>query len=153
MTFEEMMQRAMFQYNADWDDVEDYTPHVDAYVNDGYDQVLYALTNYHLDELDAFPTLVAETDADTVPGVPAWTHQSICDYATYMLYRNGNPQKQGRGTYFLQAFNDCITKCKNLAGKLTLDEETGEMTFSKKPPQFFNVYEQSETTEFSPYDD
>lgn len=150
MTFEELMQRAMFQYNADWDDVEDYAPHVDAYVNDGYDQVLYALTSYHLNDLEIFVTL--ENDND-VPGVPEWTHQPIADYATYMLYRNGNPQKQSRGTYFLQAFRDCISKCKDMAGKIELDPTTGEMTFSKKPPQFFHVHEEIEPTYFSPYDD
>lgn len=153
MTFEGMMQRAMFQYNADWDDVSDYEPHVDAYVNDGYDQVLYALTSYHLDELEMFPTLVRGVDDAVVPGVPAWTHQPIADFATYMLYRNGNPQKQSRGTYFLQRFNECLSKCKDLAGKMTFNEETGEMTISKKPPQFFNVYEHRELPAFNPYDD
>lgn len=152
MTFEEMMQRAMFQYNADWDDVEDYSPHVDAYVNDGYDQVLYALTEYHLGDLAVFPYLDAEDDADTVPGVPTWTHQPIADYATYMLYRNGNPQKQSRGTAFLQNFQDCLTKCKSLASRLTLDTETGEMTFSSSPQAFYNVYPTYEAVAFSPYD-
>lgn len=152
MTFEQMMQRAMFQYNADWDDVTDYTPHVDAYVNDGYDQVLYALTSYHLNDLPLFPSLDRDDDADVVPGVPEWTHQPIADYATYMLYRNGNPQKQSRGTYFLQSFRECISKCKDLAGKMSFDPETGAMTFNKKPPQFFNVYDSYEEPAFNPYD-
>jgi hypothetical protein len=140
MTFEAMMQRAIFQYNADWDDYEDYAPHVDAYINDGYDQILYALTKYHLDELQFFYTLSAETDLEVAPGVPEWTHLPICDYATYMLYRNGNPQKQQRGQEFLSNFLKCLQKCENMGGKVKLDTETGEMTFSQQPKQFYNVY-------------
>ena len=138
MTFESMMQRALFQYNADWDDLEDYTPHVDAYVNDGYDQVLFAITGKHLDEIAPFKTLVSGEDNEVEPGVPAWTHLPICDYATYMLYRNGNPQKQQRGLQFLRNFEECLGKCKDLAGRVTLDETTGEMTFRKELPQFYN---------------
>lgn len=133
-----MMQRAIFQYNADWDDYEDYAPHVDAYVNDGYDQILFAITGYHLDELTAYKTLVEGADNDVEPGVPAWTHLPICDYATYMLYRNGNPQKQQRGLMFLQNFQDCLAKCKDLANKASVDSETGEITFSKELPQFIH---------------
>lgn len=140
MTFEAMMQRAIFQYNADWDDYEDYAPHVDAYVNDGYDQVLYALTKYHLDDVPVFHTLDAVEDAQNEPKVPQWTHLPICDYATYLLYRNGNPQKQSRGREFLDNFLKCIQKCQNLAGSATVDTETGEITFSQTAPRFFNLY-------------
>ncbi len=140
MTFQEMMQRAIFQYNADWDDYEDYAPHVDAYVNDGYDQVLHALTGYHLDDIPAFPTLKEGEDDQTVPKVPQWTHFPISDYATYLLYRNGNPQKQSRGQEFLRNFQQCLQKCKDLAGSVTVDTETGAMTFTKGSPKFFNVY-------------
>jgi len=138
MTFEAMMQRAIFQYNADWDDYEDYAPHVDAYVNDGYDQVLEAITGMHLNQIEAYRTLVEGVDNNVEPGVPEWTHLPICDYATYMLYRNGNPQKQQRGLMFLENFRACLGKCKDLAGKVTVDPETGAMTFSKNPPQFYN---------------
>ena len=132
------MQRAIFQYNADWDDIEDYAPHVDAYVNDGYDQVLFAITGLHLDENARYHTLVTGTDDDVAPGVPAWTHLPISDYATYMLYRNGNPQKQQRGMAFLQNFEECLRKCKDLANKASVDSETGEITYSDKLPQFIN---------------
>lgn len=140
MTFEAMMQRAIFQYNADWDDYEDYAPHVDYYVNDGYDQILYALTQYHLDEATAFKTLVVGQDDDKEPLVPQWTHQPICDYATYLLYRNGNPQKQNRGMLFLQRFQEALRKCQDLAGRCTVDPETGAMSFSRNAPQFKNYY-------------
>ena len=138
MTFEEIMQRAIFQYNADWDDYEDYAPHVDAYVNDGYDQLLYALTEYHLDETAAFYTLVTGEHDNVAPGIPAWTHPGICDYATYMLYRNGNPQKQQRGMAYYQRFMEILAKCKDLASKLTVDPNTGEFTVSKETPPFIN---------------
>ena len=117
MTFEAMMQRAIFQYNADWDDYEDYAPHVDAYVNDGYDQVLYALTKYHLDDVPVFHTLDAVEDAQNEPKVPQWTHLPICDYATYLLYRNGNPQKQNRGYAYREAFETLLNRIMSEGGK------------------------------------
>lgn len=140
MTFEEMMQRAMFQYNADWDDREDYDPHLDGYVNEGYDLLLYALTEHHLDDLPIFHTLVADTDANEVPKVPQWTHLPLCDYATYLLYRNGNPQKQQRGQEYLRNFLQCLSKCEDLRGKVTVDEETGTITVSGDNPQFINYW-------------
>lgn len=141
MTFEQMMQRAIFQYNADWDDYEDYAPHVDAYVNDGYDQVLHALTKYHLDDLPVFPTLEAEADAEVEPKVPQWTHLPICDYATYMLYRNGNPQKQQRGQEFLRNFMKCLSRCEELSARTKVDTATGAITVDEgSPVQFHHVY-------------
>lgn len=134
-----MMQRAIYQFNADWDDYEDYAPHVDAYVNDGYDQVLYALTDYHLDDLPVFPTLTTD-NPEEVPKVPQWTHFPIADYATYCMYRNGNPQKQQRGQEFLRRFMDCLSKCGDLKGKCSVNTETGELTFRQSLPQFHNYW-------------
>lgn len=141
MTFYDMIERAMFQYNVDVDDLEDYTPHVDAYINEGYDQVLEALTGYHLRDLPVFPPLNQETDMDVEPKVPLWTHQPICDYATYLLYRNGNPQKQNRGREYLMRFNECLRRCKDLRGGASVNTETGEITVDHiTTHQFINYW-------------
>ena len=140
MTFESMLQRAIFQYNADWDDYEEYAPHVDAYINDGYDQILYALTDLHLDEDARYKTLNVDEDLETEPKIPQWTHLAVCDYATYMLYRNGNVQKQNRGTLFLRNFQEVLSRCELMKSKATVDAETGEITFDNRPIQFTHYW-------------
>lgn len=138
MTFDELKERVIFQVNADSDDLDDYEPALDGYINAGYDQIVEAFLDEHLNTGNFYVSLAAPWD---VPIVPEWTHIAIADYATYLVYRNGNPQKQQRGQQFLMQFNDILSKCKALRGKIEVDSETGAITVkSKKPPQFFNVY-------------
>lgn len=149
MTLDEIKSRVIFQANADEDDLDDYEPAITGYVNAGYDLILEALTNTHLDMGNAFVSLSVGTD---VPKVFEWTHIGIADYATYLVYRNGNPQKQSRGQAYLAEFNDILEKCKQLRGKLTVDFEEGTMIkTSDMPKQFYNVYPPYVSTGFDPF--
>ena len=136
MTLEELKARVIFQINADLDDLGDYEPHLSGYVNQGYDKLAWALLTRRLGSR-GLPVLEADSD---VPVLPDWMHPAMADYATWLVYRNGNPQKQQRGMQFLQAFNEVLQEAKGLAGRVSFDEETGELTVSDKTPQFFNVY-------------
>ena len=137
MTLEELKNRVIFQVNADLDDLGDYEPALTGYVNRGYDLLLYALTDRRLGNAP-FPVMAQEAD---VPKVPEWTHGALADYATWLVYRNGNPQKQSRGQAFLYSFNEVEAKCRELKSRMSVDEATGNITqTAEKPPQFFGVY-------------
>lgn len=137
MTLSELQSRVIFQCNADEDDLSDYEPHLTAYINDGYSRLLYALVNYNLPDT-LFPYLSEETDT---PKLPEWTHNAIADYATWLVYRNGNTQKQSRGQVYLSRFLEVESKCKNMHGQMSVDATTGEITqTSTTPPQFTHVY-------------
>ena len=112
MTFKEIKDQIMFQTNNDADDIEDYLPHVDDYVNDGYDRLVSVWTKNHIPQTD-YPRLKEDND---VPQTPEWTHRALCDWATWLCYRNGNPQKQQRGLYFRQAFEDVLAKISGEGG-------------------------------------
>lgn len=138
MTLEELKSRVIFQINADEDDLSDYEPHLTGYVNRGYNLLLYALVNQRVPSR-LFPALDADTDT---PKLPEWTHGALADYATWLCYRNGNPQKQSRGQAYLYAFQEVEAECKSASSGYSVDESTGEITEgSTLPPQFFNVYD------------
>ena len=92
MTFAEIKEQVMFQTNNDADDLEDFLPHVDDYVNEGYDRLVNAWAKNHIPMTER-PTLKEDSD---IPALPFWTHRALADYATWLVYRNGNPQKQQR---------------------------------------------------------
>lgn len=138
MTLDDLRERVIFQVNADADDVGDYQPALEGYINAGYDEIVDAFLEEHIDTGNYYVSLAAPWD---YPLVPEWTHKAIADYATYLVYRNGNPQKQQRGMSFLQDANRIIAKCKEFRGRVSIDSETGAIIAnSKKPPQFFNVF-------------
>lgn len=119
MTFREIKDQIMFQTNNDADDIEDYLPHVDDYVNDGYDRLVKVWTKNHVPQ-EAYPRLAADED---VPNLPLWTHRALCDWATWLVYRNGNPQKQNRGLYFKQAFDEIVAQIAGEGGAAGLNED------------------------------
>lgn len=102
MTLSQIKNEVMFQTNNDADDLGDFMPYLLDYINEGYDKLSYAWTGEHPEEL-----LDADTD---VPLLPEWTHRALADWATWLVYRNGNPQKQNRGYAFRQAFEDVLGK-------------------------------------------
>ncbi len=137
MTLAELQSRVIYQVNADEDDLSDYQPHLTGYLNQGYDRLLHALVSRRVPDAP-FPALTAEGD---VPKLPEWTHDALADYATYLVYRNGNPQKQSRGQAFLARFLEVESECKSLSSRMAYDAETGEIIQrGRKPPQFCNVY-------------
>lgn len=137
MTLDELQARVIYQVNADADDLPDYEPHLTGYINNGYDLLLYALTGVRAGA-KPFPYLAQGLDASRLP---EWCNSAVADYATWLVYRNGNPQKQSRGQAYLYAFQQVESKCKSLADRMTFDQTSGDiMQKSTRPPQFFNVY-------------
>ena len=133
MTFAEIKDQIMFQTNNDAEDIEDYLPHVDDYINDGYDRLVKAWTKNHLPS-EEYPRLV---DDDDVPKLPEWTHRALCDWATWLVYRNGNPQKQQRGLYFRSAFEEVLSRIADEGGASGLNEDGTQ----KQYKHFINIPE------------
>lgn len=112
MTLKEIKDQVMFQTNNDAEDIEDYLPHVDDYINDGYDRLVSAWTKNHVPQED-YPRLAEDDDE---PNLPAWLHHYLSDWATWLVYRNGNPQKQQRGMAFRYAFEEVLAKISDQGG-------------------------------------
>jgi hypothetical protein len=127
MTFGEIKNQIMFQTNNDQEDIEDYLPHVNDYINDGYDRLIRVWTKSHI-PFSGYPRL--END-DAVPILPEWTHRALCDWATWLVYRNGNPQKQQRGMAFRSAFEEVLSMISDEGGKDGLNEDGTQKQYSK----------------------
>ena len=104
MTLLEIQEQVMFQTNNDADDLGDFTPHLDDYINEGYDRIVILWDHKHVPCAD-YPRLTEGTDE---PNLPEWLHRYLVDWATWSVYRNGNPQKQQRGYAFRQSFEDML---------------------------------------------
>lgn len=131
MTLSEMQEHIMFQTNNDADDLGDFVPHINDYINEGYDRVAVIWDNQHVPSTD-YPFLEEDDD---VPNVPEWIHRYIADWATWLIYRNGNPQKQNRGMAYRTAFEQMLAKLADMGGKNGLNED-GTM---KKYRNFINI--------------
>ena len=118
MTLSEIQEQVMFQTNNDADDLGDYTPHIDDYINEGYDRIVIIWDHKHVPCTD-YPRLENGTDE---PLLPEWIHRYIADWATLLIYRNGNPQKQNRGMAYRYAFEEMLSKITGEGGKGGLDE-------------------------------
>ena len=127
MTLSEIQEQIMFQTNNDADDLGDYTPHINDYINEGYDKIVIIWDNRHVPS-DDYPRL---EDAYDVPNLPEWIHRHLCDWATWLIYRNGNPQKQNRGTAFKYAFEEILAKIAGAGGKAGLDEYGNPIKYKK----------------------
>ena len=126
MTLSEINAQIMFQTNNDIDDLGDFKPHITDYINQGYDLLVEAYTDEHVTEdSEAYPVLVDNSDE---PNLPEYSHRAIVDFATYMIYRNGNVVKQNRGQAYYSAFYETLTKLKYEGGTKT------------RPLRFTNIY-------------
>lgn len=121
MTLAEIKDQVMFQTNNDPEDIEDFLPHAADYINEGYDRIVKAWDHGHVPSTD-YPRLEEDDD---VPNLPDWMHRYLCDWATWLVYRNGNPQKQQRGFQFRSHFLELLSTIADEGGKAGLDEETG----------------------------
>jgi len=119
VTLAEIKNQIMFQTNNDEEDVVDFLPHLLDYINDGYDRLVKVWTRSHAPQED-YPWLEQDTD---VPNLPTWLHRYICDWATWLVYRNGNPQKQNRGLAFRYAFEEILAKIAGEGGADGLNED------------------------------
>ena len=131
MTLNEIQEQVMFQTNNDADDLGDYTPHVDDYINEGYDLIVVAWDHSHVPS-EAYPKLESDDDE---PNLPAWLHRYLADWATWLIYRNGNPSKQQRGMAFRASFEQMLSRIKDFGGKNGFNED-GSM---KKYRRFINI--------------
>lgn len=131
MTLKEIQEQVMFQTNNDADDLGDYVPHINDYINEGYDKIVERWDLQHVPSTD-YPRL--EDDAD-IPNLPEWLHRYLCDWATWLIYRNGNPQKQNRGMAYRYAFEDMLRLIAS--GKSGFNEDGSVRKFRK----FINIPE------------
>lgn len=131
MTLKEIKDQVMFQTNNDAEDIEDYLPHVDDYINDGYDRLVSAWTKNHVPQED-YPRL---TEDDDEPNLPEWLHRYLADWATWLVYRNGNPQKQQRGMAYRYAFEEVLAKIADQGGADGLNEDGTQ----KRYRNFINI--------------
>ena len=106
MTLKDLREHALFQSNNDAEDLSEFNPALDKYINEGYDKLTMAYAKLHLDQTKEDGTTPYTTLANTTDAVqlPTWCHRAIGDFATYMIYRNGNALKQNRGIPYLQQF-------------------------------------------------
>ena len=125
MTLAEIKEQVMFQTNNDAEDLGDYEPHINDYVNEGYDRLVSAWNKGHVTDDNRL-----EMDMDE-PDLPLWTHRALVDYATWLIYRNGNPQKQQRGMTYLNAFQQTLSKILDEGGAAGLNEDGTQVRYNK----------------------
>lgn len=126
MTLSEINAQIMFQTNNDIDDLGDFNPHITDYINQGYDLLVEAYTGEHVTaDSETYPALVDNSDK---PNLPEYSHRAIVDFATYLIYRNGNIVKQNRGQAYYSAFYEVLVKLKYEGGT------------RNKPLRFINIY-------------
>lgn len=135
MTLTEIKNEVMFQTNNDAEDVGDYLPYLLDYINDGYDRMVSVWSKSHVPSTD-YPALreynQGEDPTDPpvdVPRLPEWTHRYIADWATWLVYRNGNPQKQNRGMAFRAAFEDALSKIAGEGGAAGLEADGSQKAY------------------------
>lgn len=127
MTLEEIKAQVMFQTNNDPEDIEDFLPHAGDYINEAYDRIVRVWDHKHVPST-AYPPLVDEEDE---PKLPEWMHRYLCDWATWLVYRNGNPQKQQRGYEFRSHFLQFLANLSDEGGRQGLDENGDPKRYDK----------------------
>ena len=133
MTLGEIKYQVMFQTNNDFDDIADFEPHIIDYINEAYDRLIKVWDKCHTTyEEGKYPKLMEDID---VPLTPEWTHRYLADWATWLVYRNGNPQKQQRGMAFRQSFESFLSMVADEGGANGLDENGNWKVYKK----FINI--------------
>jgi hypothetical protein len=113
MTVGEIKSLVMFQTNNDADDLGDFMPYLLGYINEGYDRLIHAYAGQHVGD-DGVDPLKADSD---IPQLPAWSHKGIADWATWLIYCNGNAQKQNRGFAFRSSAEETVVRITSENGK------------------------------------
>lgn len=133
MTLDEIKYHVMFQTNNDFDDIGDFEPHIIDYINEAYDRLVNAWAKVHTKfNAEDYPRLAESMD---VPKTPEWTHRYLADWATWLVYRNGNPQKQQRGYAYREAFERMLSQVSDEGGASGVDENGNRVTYKN----FFNI--------------
>lgn len=131
MTLQDIQEHIMHQTNNDADDLPDYAPHIDNYINEAYDRIVIVWDDRHVPS-DDYPRLESSDDE---PLLPEWLHRYIADWATWLIYRNGNPQKQSRGMAYRNSFLEILATLKDGGGKNGFNEDGSR----KKYRNFYNI--------------
>lgn len=132
MTLAELRNSVMFQTNNDAEDLGEFLPSLDDYLNEGYDRLMEAYMDVHLEDEDSEYSFMMNNDDE--PELPLWAHRAIADYGTYMVYRNGNVTKQNRSVPYYQAFMEMLLKLR----------EAGRKKRNKNGLHFKNLYVDNE---------
>ena len=120
MTLGEIKYHVMFQTNNDVDDIGDYEPHIKDYINEAYDRLVRIWAKVHTRfNAEEYPALADDRDT---PKTPEWTHRYLADWATWLVYRNGNPQKQQRGYAYRESFERMLSMVADEGGAEGMDE-------------------------------
>lgn len=115
MNYTDLKNNVMFQTNNDIEDVEEFNIALPHYINEGYGMLTYAFWKIYPSTGGLLLPLTTGTD---VPNLPLYAHRAVADYATYLVYRNGNPVKQNRGERYLRDFQDILTRLKEDGSKI-----------------------------------
>lgn len=113
MLMGEIRDLVMHQIGDDLDDLKDYQPYIERYIMDGYDRLHKAYHKKHLCDKAVF-------EIREYPELPTWMHAAIADFATYLMYRNGNQTKQARGMMYYQSFIEIENEAKSEKKRMTL---------------------------------
>lgn len=133
MTLGEIKYHVMFQTNNDADDIGDFEPHIIDYINEAYDRLVNVWAQQHTEFARVgFPRLGNDEDE---PKTPEWTHRYLADWATWLVYRNGNPQKQNRGMAYRYSFEQMLAQVADEGGMSGLNEDGSR----KKYRNFINI--------------
>lgn len=132
MTLDEIRDQVMFQTNNDADDVEDFLPSLNDYINEAYDRLVSVWARAHVPSTN-WPAL-RDLEQDEEPGpdtpkTPEWTHRYLADWATWLVYRNGNPQKQQRGYAYREAFLEMLSKISDQGGENGLNADGSQKQY------------------------
>lgn len=112
MTLAEIKNLIMFQTNNDKDDLGDYLPYLLDYINEGYDRLVQAWCGSRVSvDSDVYTPLRHDKSQ---PETPDWTHKAIADWATWLVYRNGSPDKQNRGSVFRSSAEELFRAVKGM---------------------------------------
>ena len=134
MTLDEIRDQVMFQTNNDADDVEDFLPSLNDYINEAYDRLVSVWAKAHVPST-AWPALRDPLESETsgvgidTPKTPEWTHRYLADWATWLVYRNGNPQKQQRGYAYREAFLGMLSTISDQGGADGLNEDGSQKQY------------------------
>lgn len=143
MTLSEIKNQVMFQTNNDSEDVGDFLPALTDYINEAYDRLVNVWAKQHVTPgSEEWPPLREYADQEPaadppvdVPRTPAWTHRYLADWATWLVYRNGNPQKQQRGYAYRESFLSMLSKIADEGGADGLNTDGTQKRFKN----FFNI--------------
>ncbi len=108
MTLEKLKNLIMIQTGNDVEDYPDFAEQSLVYLNAGYRRVY---RHWH----GKMPETGLALDTDE-PQVPEALHEAIADWATWLLYRNGNISKQNRGLAFREAAERALSQVPQNGG-------------------------------------